>query len=310
MRVNVLTNFNGCGLQRDAELLRPVLEQAGHEVYCQQFNDARSAVRGDANIFMEVIVPARIALAPLNYVFVNPEWFPQMWAQFLRRFNGVFCKTPDAFRIFESLSKPGKCAMLGFFARDLQDTSIRKHREFIHVCGKSKTKNTDAVIECWKSFRPPYKLTIVSDWYSGTIDGISFQKRITDAHLKQMMNQAWFHLMPSQYEGYGHSLHEALGCGAAIITTGAPPMSEIDGVAPELLISPSVSKPVAFHYGLLHFVEPGLVLNAVHRAATLSDERLMEIGVGARAAFEAERPAFVERFAKEIPREVAAALTT
>jgi hypothetical protein len=297
VRVNLVTNFNGCGLQRDVEMLRPVLEEKGHEVQCVQFNNHHSAQKADLNIFMEVVVPGLFRLAPRQFLFVNPEWYATDWTQYLHAYEKVLCKTDDAFRIFQRLNGcVSKCVKVGFFARDMYDPSVRKVREFVHVAGKSKTKNTEAILECWKVNQLPWTLTVVAESYDESIGHVHFVRRADDVHLRTLMNQAWFHLMPSQYEGYGHSLHESMGCAAVVLTTNQPPMSEVAGLPEDLMIQ--AVRTQQHNLGMLQFVGSGQVLNAVKKAMFLHEDELEVAGAKARTAFEAERPKFIEEFTK------------
>ena len=294
MLVNIITNMNGVGLQRDAEMLRPVLEQLGHQVSFVQFNNPITVKHADANIFMEVVVPGLFRFAPRQFLFVNPEWYAKEWNQYLVHYEKVFCKTEDAYRIFSGIAGAAKCVRVGFFARDLLDPKVERFREFVHLVGKSQNKNTEAVIACWKTYSLPWKLTVISETYDQSIGHVHFYRRLEDAAIAPIMNHAWFHLMPSRYEGFGHSLHESMGCGAVVLTTARPPMSEVVGLQKELMIQPISAQP--HHYGLMHTVGPEQVRVAVEKAMALSDLELWRIGLEARRAFELERPNFVEAF--------------
>ncbi|EQD67759.1 glycosyltransferase, partial [mine drainage metagenome] len=48
---------------------------------------------------------------------------------------------------------------------------------------------------------------------------------LDDAALQRLQNAHWFHLCPSETEGYGHYLVEAMGIGAVVLTTDAAPMN-------------------------------------------------------------------------------------
>lgn len=304
MRVNCITNFNGCGLQRDVELLRPVLQSFGHEVRCAQFTNGQGAAHGDINIFMEVIVPNLFRYAPRQFIFVNPEWFPPEFKAHLPHFEKVFCKTADAERVFSKIVGTGRCVNTGFFARDMFDPNeTPKLREFLHVAGKSQTKNTQAIVDCWLQAQVEHKITIVSEMYPDTTNrNIVFRRRIDERELKMLMNRTWFHLMPSQYEGYGHSMHESMSCGAVVITTNGPPMNEFEGICRDVMVHPARTQQ---HYsGVLQICQPGHILAAVKAAMALPDEKLAEIGAEARKAFEAEKPRFVEKIRNFFPADV------
>ncbi len=65
---------------------------------------------------------------------------------------------------------------------------------------------------------------------------------MTDEKLMYLQNQCGIHLVPSETEGFGHSMCESMSCGAVILTTNAPPMNEFI-VRSECLIDYQRSQP-------------------------------------------------------------------
>jgi hypothetical protein len=274
MRFNIITNMNGVGLEQDAVMLRHELESRGHQVACLQFADVGryATCRADMNIFLEVVVEQFYGLAPVQWLVVNPEWTYPMWN--LTPFRYVLAKTIDAATIF-SKKVNGKCRYIGWKARDLYRPDVKRERKFLHVCGKSKFKNTEAVkrgcqlagVEC----------TVVGDGYV----------RLQDEDLAALFNSHQYFLCPSAYEGFGMALHEALSCGACVITTDAPPMNEIE---PAMLIHSCQSAP--HNLGTLHTVNAEDVASAVKMALAFSDAELDEWRERSRETYEGESRSF------------------
>ena len=50
--------------------------------------------------------------------------------------------------------------------------------------------------------------------------------RMPDKELSEIISKCYFHLCPSEYEGFGHGIWEAKSTGGIVITTNAPPMNE------------------------------------------------------------------------------------
>ena len=263
---NLITNMNGFGLEQDARLLTAELERRGHSAAVLQFDQPQRA-KADANVFLEVVTPPMLTLAPKNYLVPNPEWFFD-WD--LSRFDRVFAKTRDAERIFNTRVN-GRCSYLGWRSRDLYRPEIKRERRFLHVAGKSQFKGTQAVIDGCALAGVPLSLVT---------DGLG---RLPDDQLAEMFNSHMFFLCPSQYEGYGMVLHEALSCGAIVITTDAAPMNEI---APALLIKPASAK--RHQLAELHSVTAEGVAEAVTVALSMSDEELTGWRLTARLAYETE----------------------
>jgi hypothetical protein len=274
MRFNVISNLaNGVGLQRDFIQLQYELQRRGHTVKGVQFNAKPFVITpADVNIFDEVVNPDAFRAAPKQWVMPHPEWWFAGWDQY--PYDKVLAKTRDCERIFKA-KFGAKCQYLGWLARDLYQPEVQRERKFLHVAGKSRMKNTSAVILGCQHAGVP--LTVISE-YVGTV-----RKRITDHELAILMNSHFCHVMPSEYEGYGHVLHEARGASQIVITTNAPPMNEL---RPAVLVpSESTSR---HHEGLLHRVSARSVADAVNLVLSMSAEDIRVYRAEARAMFEQE----------------------
>jgi len=97
------------------------------------------------------------------------------------------------------------------------------------------------------------------------------------------------------YEGYGHSLHESIGCGAVIITTDAPPMNEFIGIDKNLLVPVLRRDPCRL--GHLNWVSPDSVAVAVQRALEMTDDQIKAASQAARDGFVQDRDFFRSEFA-------------
>jgi glycosyltransferase involved in cell wall biosynthesis len=110
-------------------------------------------------------------------------------------------------------------------------TITKKVGHWLHLAGKSKLKGTDVIINTWLKNPDFPPLTIIQRnavIQDKEAHNLSYIKEFIDHHrLKELINQCPVHLCPSATEGFGHSMGEALSCGAIIITTDAPPMNEL-----------------------------------------------------------------------------------
>src|ERR1700722_15707055 len=103
MKVNIVTIFNGAGLETDYRLLRAVLEGFGARVTGVSLEDPHFP-EADLNVFFEVFVPYKFSSAPLNWFVPNPEWFCNR-VEDLSHFDLILCRTREAERIFQGLSQ-------------------------------------------------------------------------------------------------------------------------------------------------------------------------------------------------------------
>ena len=65
--------------------------------------------------------------------------------------------------------------------------------------------------------------------YKGTElpSNVRIIREASDEELRELQNQCQIHIQPSQSEGFGHVLREAMSVNASILTTNAAPMNEI-----------------------------------------------------------------------------------
>jgi|SRR5690348_2082880 len=305
-RFNICSNIdNQVGLQKDYEMLKALLESWGHSVHGVHYakrNQVEEAPGADANLFLEVVNYDLIArgVARKNILIPNPEWLaPWDHKNGLPDFDLVLCKTQDAVRIMNKLTDTAKVKYIGFESQDLYDETIPRERKFLHVAGQSRYKNTMSVCYAFakmmqdEDVKP--QLTVVGaypDEYAFAKDAPNIKtfQRVSDDEMKQLLNLHQFNLIPAGYEGWGHGLHEALGCGAVTITTNFPPMNEFDGVARDLLVPYQDTIPELSAMRARVVAAP--VRDIVKKALKLKPEQIDEISRAARAAFLAQREDF------------------
>lgn len=285
MKIALVTNLNGKGLQIDAELLSAWLTERDHSATVVQYDQPLPNEMFDICICLEVV-----ALVPAKryWYFANPEWLLGSYVRTIQKsFHLVLAKTRDA----ESVLRERFPAVehTGFICQDKFDASIKRERKCLHLGGGSGFRNTPAVIEAWRSYRywddtelPP--LTVVSN--STTVvhqetQGITFIKRATDEEIKHLQNSHLFHVMPSAYEGYGHALHEAQSVGAVLLTTNAGPMAELKSA---FTVEPCGTKKNNF--AMLQQVSPKDIREAVPKMLAASPSLLFQVDCDSRLAWE------------------------
>lgn len=294
MRVAVVSNIdNGKGLQRDYLLLRGLLEGMGHTVQGLHFErDARRPPLHSADllIFLEVCRPAFFDVAPRRWMVPNPEWWMPENDGHLGVFEAVLCKTRDARRLFAPLVGD-RAVLTGFLSEDRYEPGPRVQRHFLHTPGGSIVKGTKAVLEAWHRYSIKHRLTVVSSLRppAPRTSYVAWATRLPEGPYRRHQNSHAFHLCPSEYEGWGHHLHEGLSVGAAVLTTDAPPMNDVDGIALRIPVAEHGTQRLA----TTAKVSPEAVRDAVEAAAGLSDAELARIGEAARAAFADQREGFI-----------------
>lgn len=252
--INLIARDNGAGITRDLGLLADLLRGAGYKVSItglghrgrlsnrlQRLNERlRRLTRGwlngqlnaryDINLFIEQLRPEYCPQARLNVLLPNPEWFHAEWIEHLPKMDLVLAKTRHAERLFGQLG----CATrwVGFAGEDCLDPGQPRQPDFFHGPGRSGNKGTLPLLQLWAQHPEWPKLTVV--WRRKRVElpalpanVVLHRDYLEQDQLRQLQNSSHFHLCPSQTEGYGHSLIEAMSCGAVTIATDGEPMNEL-----------------------------------------------------------------------------------
>jgi hypothetical protein len=231
--------------------------------------------------------------ARYQWLFINPEWCFKDWQETFGQFQYLLCKTHDAQRRMREVVGE-KAVFTNFTCRDLLDTSIKRQRKFLHVAGDSRAKNTDAVIKAWQANPDLPPMTLVSRNHKCFgYKNIIWRAWVPNWEITRLFNSHIFHVCPSQYEGYGHYIHEAQTTKAVILTTDAPPMDEFGTPAPFRV---PVSKIEPREFGQLNYVDSCSIVDSVRKMIELSDAEVEAYGEEARQRFFDDREDFHKRF--------------
>jgi glycosyltransferase involved in cell wall biosynthesis len=298
------------GLLTDARVISAALAPAGFEPRLQRARYRNLDLRvpgllrrlrrepiAAANIHFERIWPGWLGLAEKNLFLPNQEWCGPAEVALFGRLDAVLCKTRYAEDIFHRRGL--RAEYIGFNSDDRYDAGVRKdYSQFIHVAGRSDQKGTDTVVRVWQAHPEWPTLRIVSSrpnlaqkCRAGNIRVIG--REISAADLHDLQNRCGVHLCPSEAEGFGHYICEAMGCGAIVITTDAPPMNELVTRERGLLAAYARSAPQAL--GVNYYVDPAALEAAVAQVLRMGDSRREELSRAARAWYLANKRDFEAR---------------
>jgi glycosyltransferase involved in cell wall biosynthesis len=295
------------GLGRDIQIVATLLRDAGFQVTLTSTNDFWPIQRlqafhvflrywlpvitpifpcrkiYDINLFFQHIVPELLPKARVNCLIPNQEWFLYSYRPFLRAFDLILCKTRHAESIFSELGC--RTEFIGFTCLDRFDSDCcKKPHSFFHLAGQSPLKGTSAVVNLWLK-HPEWPLLTVAqhkDQVQPTeAENIHYiVTYLDDTTLRRYQNESSIHLCPSEAEGFGHNIIEAMSCGALTITTNAPPMNELIAQERGLLASFRGSKRC--YLGRRYFVDPDSLAEQVKYALYMSDLTRQVLGQRAR----------------------------
>jgi hypothetical protein len=238
----------------------------------------------------------------LNVAVPNPEWFDRRDVGALGPIDRVWAKTLNTARIFE---RRGKLAsLIGFDSQDRDDPAVARERIFFHLAGNSPMKGTARLIQLWRQ-HPRWPMLIVvqhssdgraSAGSSGNVEVIP--SYVDDADLKHLQNRCAFHLCPSEAEGWGHYLVEALSVGAVTLTVDAPPMNELLTSERGMLVAydQTFRQKLAERY---LFDERALTI-AIEQAIAMTPGEVAARGAAARQWFLQNKAGFSDRIARAL----------
>ncbi len=186
---------------------------------------------------------------------------------------------------------------LGYLQARLDDVVAAQHA-FFHGPGRSANKGTAALLQLWAAHPEWPVLTVAWRRKHVALGTPPANVRLIREHLdddtyRRLQNEHRFHLCPSQTEGYGHYLVEAMSCGAVVVTLDAEPMHELVTAARGVLVPAQAAgtQDLATLYG---FRDEDMA-RAIERCAAMPEAEAVALGAAARTWYEAERAAFPAR---------------
>jgi glycosyltransferase involved in cell wall biosynthesis len=211
MNILLLTNIRcGKGLAKDAEILAEDLRALGHEVTPWDYRD-EPPLRGsmfDLGIFLETLLRSTWhwwrPMCRRFWWIPNPEWVDSQHQELVPSIELILAKTWHGRAALQKRYPTAALEYSGFRSRDL-GYSPKLERVFFHAHAGASTKGTGAIREAWDRHKLPYPLRITAGM-------------MPEKEYREVQRSALFHLFPSEYEGYGHAVHEGLGLGALVAT--------------------------------------------------------------------------------------------
>jgi len=308
-RCQLIARDNGAGLSRDLPLLADALHRAGCSTHITglphrgrfaewltRLQLARKPPAFAVNVMLERIRPEFMRAAQRNVLVPNPEYFRSQDKAALPLMDAVWVKTRHAERLFQALG--AKTHYVGFTSTDRYDANVPRQHAFFHGPGRSGNKGTQALLSLWRKHPEWPMLTVV--WRRKRMDieplpanVTLIREHLSDAEYRRLQNAHRFHLCPSQTEGFGHYLVEAMSCHAVVVTLDAEPMNELVTGGRGVLVAAHVlgTQDLATTYG---FTEVAMEA-AIERCLSMDVATAEHIGDAARAWYESNRAGFADR---------------
>jgi hypothetical protein len=313
LRVNLLIHVHTVGLRRDLRVFQEVLRGRDVELTVTAFDPAfaprlrrgvRRTVNGalpwkryDINVFIEEINEHWLPFARVNCLMPHQEWLSERCRTFLPRMDMVLCKTHFAQTVFTALGS--RTMFTGFTTLDRFDPLVAKdYGACLHLAGSSLQKGSMAVNHAW--LNNPSFPALELFWYEPMAKPIAapnvriHREFATEDVVNQTENRCGIHLCPSEAEGYGHYLVEAMSCGAVVVTTDGPPMNELVQEGRGVLVGYGRSSPQAA--GTNFYVDEEKLAQAIRDVLAMPVGDRKAMGDAARAWFLENDRTFRDRF--------------
>jgi hypothetical protein len=327
IQVRLIGKSNGVGLSRDFDLLEGALRAAGCEVSLQRcerrerrrrravstwmaakvrrmpFMAARNAasMRWDLNVMLEHVWPQYLHQARRNVLVPNPEWCDRRDRSFFDAIDRLWTKSAMAEQLFRGLGC--NTVHVGFDSEERLSAEVRRESKFLHLAGRSPLKGTQRLLSLWARHPEWPTLTVIEHDAMADKSALVHQRRnidyrrgyISDATLRELQNAHRFHVCPSEAEGWGHYIAEAMSVRAVTITTDAAPMNEL--VRPERGLLVGGREEAQHNLVRLFCFDEAALEQAIGRCLSMRVEELEAMGSAARAWFVNNKGGFAARVA-------------
>jgi hypothetical protein len=264
------------GLANDAHVLSKMLSNHGSVSVLKYpeevlYTNQTLPYETDVRIFLEHASMSMMSNAKQNVLIPNVEMMNARDIQCAPHMDLLVAKTQYAYDVLRNKFSDKKVVYWGWTSIDRGlangDTGSQDYNAFLHVKGVSRFKNTQLVLDTWLKHPEWPTLTVVHhgnpnlngyvdipvDQFAVAKNVRMIQRKVSDSELTDLMNRCGVHVCPSNMEGFGHYINEALSSRALVVTTDGHPMKQFvrDGHN-GFLIPPVEQKPHALgtHYTL------------------------------------------------------------
>lgn len=319
-KVNIICLYNAHGLAKDGHLMASILRENGYQVIQSDLVSPPLALRlgrrlqyaisrrpiYDVNIHVESCVPALFHLARRNILVPNLEALRPETAQYLDRFDAIFCKTQEAYSVLSAKGLPVE--MVGFSTPTKQLESKKKdwrgffHASGVHVPGAVGVKGTESIYQTWKK-RPDWPvLNITGCHYPSHSNITCMSGYIPEEEYVGMQCRLGIHLCLSEMEGFGHYIVEPMSLGNVVVTTDGAPMNEL--VTPDRGFLVKTKEQTKYMFGTRYKIDEVSLENTIDKILDNSKEDLQAIGMKAREWYVQNDASFRKKFIEAIDKAI------
>jgi len=245
--INIILPVASRGLLNDAKIIKQAIHKNEPSIYVRIISKEKGYIgillksisvllsnafnKKQVSFHLEEIQPFFTRLSSQNFFIPNQEWLRGRTRSKMNDKNmTVLCKTKYAVKQLEAISST--IHYLGFISINRNNNTEPDYNKFIHIAGKSPQKGTKPLLELWSKKHNWPTLTVITTLNEfkqyNEYDNINIiSEFISEKALNELINQSGVHICPSEAEGFGHTIVEALSVGACVLTTNGAPMNEL-----------------------------------------------------------------------------------
>lgn len=235
----------------------------------------------DLAIYLESYRPWYVHKGRKNILIPNQEWLSPDLRGGLKYFDSIWCKTLAAKSIFDK--HHSNTQFLGF-SSDIDEsllTATKDQHLILHRAGNSLLRGTRVLMNTWAKHADWPKLSVILspklrvEVFSGKLpENIEYlEGPWDDREFSQLMARARTHIHPTETEGYGLAISEALGYGCLVMATNAEPMNEL--VEPSRGVLLDCRYKSKYNLGDLYEVLPAGIEQAMVELLSMSSDDLL-----------------------------------
>lgn len=306
MKFTIYYSKTGFGLRKDALILCDAFKHFGHEAdivempaskvrfggisglflkilkafnvlfFYRSIQDILFRKKRSVGIHLESIFYEKLYRAEHHILIPNQEWFEVSHVALLPYLKAVWVKSIFAQEIFAQYKCPVKYIAFCSTVAEFDVAGVKERNYFFARTGMSWYRGAHNLINVWARHPewPPLKLVIHPSVRPAVKpDNVEFLDIFPrNEDFVRFASQSLFHIYATEAEGFGHSILEAMGYGAVVLVTDAPPMNEIANESCGLMLQAEYAgqKSIAPRFSVV----PSALESVVEKALAMNDESI------------------------------------
>ena len=256
----------------------------------------RTPRRHEIKVFLERLPLPDLLDSSYKIFIPNPEWLIREDEWKLALMDLIVCKSRSAIDTFSRRNL--SVYYLGFISDDhYSPDSKPDRREYLHIASGGNQKGTAEILDAWHRHPEWPHVTVLAGRNPRAIDAANnirvIRRWVSDSELRSLMQHCGVHVCCSNAEGFGHTIMEAMSCGALVITTDFPPMNELVDHSRGILVQTHASRAMrSGNFALLQLED---IEQAINSSIEMPEDAFRTTRHNARKWFLQERVAFEKR---------------